>query len=536
MSWTRVFSFGRRRTQSPPAMSVEDDIDEELMFHFRSLVDDNAAKGMPLDDAWRNAQTRFGSLRRYATECRRVTPFDRFLFQGLPVLGLICLGLLVGWILIDVRSLREEQTALLDVASQREAENDALRKKSQVLPLGDAMLPALVDLTGRVLDRQAKPIPDAKVLVILKTWPAGHYKQENFATTTDADGQYRLPKLVPTSGQRAVQVAAVKDGYAIASSYQLNEADNQAAIAPVKLELAKASRITLVVYDSGGKPVANVRVAPHSRRTRTGERHMIYFQASEPVHTDTDAEGRVGLDCFEQGDEAEIYLRVPGKDWEHRAITIPNDKDVIEVKTAQVDEGLDGLFSHSEFRGSDFTNASLRGGRRAFSDASFTDVNLSGASLEGGASAFQKASFGKATLTKAVLTGGVAAFPRAAFDGADLSNAQLTGGASSFQRASFVKANLTDAVLSGEGPAFQVASFEDANLTRAAFRCNSGTAFQGMRIHGTTFFDADLTSIDCRSLLSCVFAADRPPKYNAGTRFPVGFDSTKSGWQLVRDR
>ncbi|REK11211.1 MAG: hypothetical protein DWQ37_14875 [Planctomycetota bacterium] len=51
-----------------------DEIDDELTFHLRALVDENVARGMPLDEAWDDAQRRFGSLSHYSNECHRATP------------------------------------------------------------------------------------------------------------------------------------------------------------------------------------------------------------------------------------------------------------------------------------------------------------------------------------------------------------------------------------------------------------------------------------------------------------------------------
>jgi hypothetical protein len=341
MSWTRIFTARHRPVNAPPAHKSEDDIDEELMFHLRSLVDDDLAKGVPFDDAWRNAQQRFGSLRRYADACRSVTPANRLLFQGLPALGLVVLALLVGWLLVEVRSLRREQVALLKAQSRREeieqVRKVALAATSSPVPV-NAALSQRNDLTGRVLDRQNKPIPDANVLVILKTWPGGRYQQEDFATTSDADGRFCLAKLVPSDGQHAVQVAVVKDGYALTSTYQLTEAGSHPSVDPVTFALDAAARITLVVHDVRGQPVANARVSPLSRRSLGGDSHAVYFQASEPVQVFSDAEGRVGLGCFERGDQAEIYLRLPGKDWERHAIRIPSEGDVVVVSATQAVE------------------------------------------------------------------------------------------------------------------------------------------------------------------------------------------------------
>ena len=97
------------------------------------------------------------------------------------------------------------------------------------------------------------------------------------------------------------------------------------------LQCDDASQITFVVEDVRGHPVANARVAPHSRRSSSGASHLIYFQASGPFQISSDAAGRVGMGCFERGDAAEIYVQLPGKDWELHTIAIPHEGDTIVV-------------------------------------------------------------------------------------------------------------------------------------------------------------------------------------------------------------
>ena len=312
MVWSQLFRAWRRRSHSPPSTDVEQDIDEELMFHLRSLVGDDLAKGNSFDAAWSNAQDRFGPLRRYSDACRNVSLANRLNLRRLSVLGLVVVGLLVGESLFAVFSPRRN------------------------------------DVTGWVLDRHGEPLADANVLVILKTWPGGGYRQEAFATTSDAEGRFHLPTLAPLEGQYAIQVAALKDGYALTSSYQLEEEGRHPTVDPVTLHCGEASRITLVVHDGHGQPIANARVVPASRKTSSGETHLVYFQGSEPVQTASDAQGRVGLSCFERGDQAEIYVRPPGKDWELHAIRIPDAGNIVVVSAAQIVDGDDS--SNSEIK------------------------------------------------------------------------------------------------------------------------------------------------------------------------------------------
>ena len=79
---------------------------------------------------------------------------------------------------------------------------------------------------------------------------------------------------------------------------------------------------------------------PASRQSPQGGEHLVYFQGSEPIQIAADAEGRVGLGWFEAGDEAEILVQLPGKDWESHAIRIPTDAGSVTVSArAAADDG-----------------------------------------------------------------------------------------------------------------------------------------------------------------------------------------------------
>ncbi len=343
MFWTRFFRAIRRRpdSQSPDVeQSVEQDIDDELLFHLRSLVDDDLARGMSFDSAWQNALRRFGSLRSYSDACRGIASRGRGLVQSFSAVGLVVLGLMVAWLLFEVRSLREDQVAVRQIPARQTAPGgqQASIERSVQLPT-EQTVARRNDISGEVLDCQNRPLGDATVLVILKTWPGGHYRQDAFATRSDGHGQFRLPKLVPTEGQYAVQVAVLKSGYALTSNYHLELEGSHPTVAPVTLHCEEASTITVVVHDAEGRPVPNAVVVPFSRQSPGGDTHGVYFQASGPIRTVADAEGRVGLACFSTGDQAEIYVRVPGGDWEQHAISVSKPGEVVVVPAGRASHG-----------------------------------------------------------------------------------------------------------------------------------------------------------------------------------------------------
>ena len=330
MTWTGFFHRRPDRSESTSATDVTQDgaaeIDEELMFHLRALVDEELAKGTAFDAAWSAAQDRFGSLPHYAQACRDIPLEDRLMWQRFSMAGFVVLGLLVGWLALEVRTLRHDQSALLEANLAKSAAMEKLVQKPSEQRHA---------ITGQVVDRDGQPIDAARLLVILKTWPNDRYRQDDFSTTTDERGQFRLPNLVPSHGQYAILVAAVKNGYALTSNYHLQPEGEHRSVDPVTLRCERASQITLVVHDDQGRPAAHARVAPSSRQSADGTSHLIYFQNCEAVQTASDAEGRVALGCFRRGDTAQIYLQMPGKDWQSCAFTIPKEGDTVDVSAAR---------------------------------------------------------------------------------------------------------------------------------------------------------------------------------------------------------
>ena len=170
----------------------------------------------------------------------------------------------------------------------------------------------------------------------------------------------------------------------------------------------------------------------------------------------------------------------------------------------------------------------------SFQETDFTHARLKGIQLIGRASgAFQKAIFDGAFLESANLLGGVSAFQEARFDNASITNSSLGGDASAFQTASFKGAKFHSSKLTGSGPAFQKANFDDAKVVKTVIVCNSPTAFQGVRLNNAEFIEADLSSIDAQALASCEFDKATPPRYDAKTKFPEGFDPEEEGWKLI---
>ncbi len=336
MPW---IDFWRRAAQPKTPATAAGDVNDELMFHFRALLNEKLAAGLAFDSAWEETERQFGPLRRYETECQAMQLEKRLTWRMASALAVLLLVALAGTLVFEipagrlrdeVRLVRQDLQALRQEQEQRLAQIGVVRN--------DRQSAEGIDLTGVVLEEDNQPLADATVLVILKTWPAGFYQQEAFTAITGKEGEFNLPGLIPATCRYAIQVVALKEGFAFKSVYQLKEGKGIERSDPITLRLERASHVTLVVRDGNGQPVPNADVTPAARNSRLGENHLIYFQGSEPVHRTTDAEGRVSLNCFLTGDRAEVYLRLPGDGWDSREFDVAEDDSVIELAAAEVNE------------------------------------------------------------------------------------------------------------------------------------------------------------------------------------------------------
>lgn len=319
------------RPESDPATG--DEIADELFFHFRSLVEDGLTRGVPFDKAWTEAETRFGSLRRYSAECRRIAWRNPLSTKALVLAGLVGLGLVAGWLHTEVSALRAEQEVFRQLASRAAAVAD-LRPNSVVLSSEERS-----ELVGRLVDRRGQPVAGARVLVIVKTWPDGYYRQEDFSTASDERGGFRLPAIVPSEGRFALQVAAVKDGYALTSSYQFKNGAEGEVVEPLVLTLGEATPLTLTIHDRAGHAIPNARLAPASRKSADGREHLVYLQGSDPIQVSADGAGKAHIGCFARGDQAQLHVQSPGQSWRLCTLTIPDEGEAIVVLAENPIEG-----------------------------------------------------------------------------------------------------------------------------------------------------------------------------------------------------
>ncbi len=188
---------------------------------------------------------------------------------------------------------------------------------------------------------------------------------------------------------------------------------------------------------------------------------------------------------------------------------------------------------HADVRGLELSGLKLTFHTAGFQGADFTRAILKNADLDGGVAAFQGANFTGANLNSATLKGGSASFQGATFHHAKLNFAKLSGENAAFQKADFDGAVFRNGVLAGVEGALQVVNFDDADCSNTLFQIKGGTAFQSASLNNTRFAGADLSSIHPSALESCKFNPQTPPRYDAATKFPEGFDPQEHGWKLI---
>jgi hypothetical protein len=187
------------------------------------------------------------------------------------------------------------------------------------------------ELAGQVCNAEGQPLEQVTLLIIRKTWPGGKYCQQAFSESTDANGRFVLPEFLPADNQFAFLVAAVKEGFAIQSVYKLMKQSPVEAPEPVSLRLETSEPLTLIVRDAAGQPAANLEVIPSERTPKGGERQLVYGDGSEFVAKRTDDQGRVELNWFRAGDQAQVSLHYPDGDWKDREFTVTEAGAEIEI-------------------------------------------------------------------------------------------------------------------------------------------------------------------------------------------------------------
>jgi hypothetical protein len=303
------------------ATQVEQEIHQEIDAHFELLVAEFLEQGLAPDEARQQAEARFGPRDYYHNACRRINLGGRLMFQRAATCAIVLLAGIVTFLLWEVRTMHEQHAVAIS-RLRFEMQRSQVGERTAPTP---TVMPVMVDLTGQVLDPNSEPLPGAQLLVIVKTWPNGRYHQSAYHTESQPDGSFTLDDLLPVGEQYAVHIGAMRSGFTLRSEYHVKNSGDTEPLEPIAMILEAAEPHQLAIEDDAGNPVRGALVAPASRRTSLGEDHTIYFQASQPVQEVSDEAGHVDLDWCTKNDVAELYVQLPGRDWESYAVEIPKD-------------------------------------------------------------------------------------------------------------------------------------------------------------------------------------------------------------------
>jgi hypothetical protein len=185
------------------------------------------------------------------------------------------------------------------------------------------------DVIGRVVDDESRPIANAHVLAVVKTWPLQSYRQLAYVALTTADGSFEINDVYPTDENYEIQIAVVADGRVLESNY----VDlRKSVLPPVEFQLAATAPLAVRLESATGRPLEGVEVFPFQRIEPDGARHVVYFCSAGPVIRQTDAQGRVRLPYFSPGDEAAVYVRPPGGEWGALSFPVPEDPEQVVLR------------------------------------------------------------------------------------------------------------------------------------------------------------------------------------------------------------
>jgi hypothetical protein len=307
-----------------PTARIEREIDEEFDFHLDCRIRELTESGCDPAEARAVAEREFGSRAHWHGECRnaQLGP-QRWLVPLASVIVVVPMLLTIGWLYLRLGEVQARNEAM-------RAELQAQRARAVALLAADI---ERNDLTGEVRDSAGKPVSNANVVVIHKSWPNNRYRQDSLRASTDKEGRFRLPKLYVPNTQVAFNVTVLAEGHAMHSEYVLRKAGEK--VTPFTFTLQPALPKTLVIKDGKGQALANTVVFPTSRRTNPAKEHLIYYQSAEDCGFKTDGQGKVRMSVFAADDEVDlgvmtepesnqVTFKVDGA--AEQAITLPSKK------------------------------------------------------------------------------------------------------------------------------------------------------------------------------------------------------------------
>jgi len=312
----RTFKTLRQYIRTPAAWSAErfgDEIEDEITFHLSERTRDLMAHGLSQEEARKAALARFGDAARIAAECHVDAVGGLALWHRLHLAMTVALAVAVGTLWLGLQPSLTSLSEQLPTALASMVDNDWNG-----------------DVRGTILDDRGHAIPNAHVLIVVKTWPDGSYFQRAYTAISDPSGRFLVEDVHPLDELYEVQIAAVADHRVLKSAYLSQE---RGALAPVVFKLPPSQGFQLKLEARNGETLAGAEVLPHGRIEEDGATHVVYFDSAQQIIRRTDRDGHVDLPYFQPGDTATVMLRAPQGEWVSRDVVVPEHGKVATIRT-----------------------------------------------------------------------------------------------------------------------------------------------------------------------------------------------------------
>lgn len=311
-----------------PLSVIQEDIRREFDFHIEAVADELVGQGWNEVEAKQEAERRFGNQETILNECQsiqtgRLVWWTRISLAG-GVLSLLIIGSLAYFSIALVnqnRLLTQQLEATNGVTSRFAGANITTSPTTESMPNSPEPAGALpiaeptqIDkkekLRGKVTNAEGKPIANAKVVLIHKSWPNSRFQMENDVTKTDKEGNYEFDDLYSMSGENQFLVTIFAEGHEMRSEYISIKAKKKSNAIDFRLKPAKT--IAFQVLGPDKKPLAETDVVLLKRKVGTKE-HMLYPASVEDAKLSTDDKGILKVSFLNEGDSAEFGVLIFGE-------------------------------------------------------------------------------------------------------------------------------------------------------------------------------------------------------------------------------
>lgn len=288
----------------------DNELKQELEFHLMSSASDLHESGMSIEESQSEAIEKFGDLKKVLRDCGDVTSSGQLVWQRAHLV--ITTGLVICVAALFAKQLQPIPRP--DVGRLSMATGFSLEETHG-------------DVLGEVSSSVGEAISNANVIVVVKTWPEGGYRQQSYMTTTDSDGSFCIEDVYPPDHNYEVQVSVVAEGRLLNSRY----ADMRSGILePFDFKLETTNPFEIRFQSETGEPLEHVAVFPSSRTDQDGNRHQVYLMGAAPIARRSNKLGTIPITEFSRGEQVAIAIQFPGEDeWQIREFTVPEDNQVV---------------------------------------------------------------------------------------------------------------------------------------------------------------------------------------------------------------